>query len=203
MRRWMVSLARVFQHVVRQGASGPVGTLEFLGELDSQMTLEQGSQTKGTLTQQGGGHLGIEQPPQAHAQISVEEAQVVVRAMHEHFDGRVFDRTPQGVGGVEGKRIDDMRGARRTDLEQAQPVGVPMETRRLAIQGEPGLGCEGPAQQQELGRVIDEDEGHAGGWPLPACIRGGPPHATTGALGVFYSGGGPTVPAPCRHGGAW
>ena len=115
--------------------------------------------------------------------------------MHEHFDGRVLERIPQGVAGVEGKRINDMGGAGRADLEQAQPVGVPMEARRLAIQGEPGLGCEGPAQQRELGRVIDEGEGHAGGWSLPARIRGGPPHADDGAIGAFYSGGG----RPFRH----
>ena len=85
---------RVFQHVAWQGASGPVRALELLGELDSQMAFEEGGQTKGALTQQGRGHLRVEQPPQAHAQISVKEAQVVVRAVHEHFDGGVLERTP-------------------------------------------------------------------------------------------------------------
>ena len=194
---------RVFQHVVRQGAPGPVRALEFLGELDSQMALEQGGQTQGALTQQGGGHLGIEQPPYAHAQISVEEAQVVVRAVHEHFDRRVLERTPQGVAGVEGKRIDDLGGAGCADLEQAQPVGVPVEARRLAIQGEPRLACEGPAQQRELGRVIDEGEGHAGGWSLPCSHPGWAAARRRRDHRRFLLRGGLTVPAPCSHGGAW
>jgi hypothetical protein len=91
---------RVLEHVVGQRTPRPVRALEFLRELDAEVLLEQRRQTERVLAQHGGGDLRVEEPAQVHAEVAIEQPQVVVRAVHQHFHGGIFQRTSQGVAGV-------------------------------------------------------------------------------------------------------
>jgi len=112
----------VFQHALRKGALGPIGPLVCLGEPDTEVALQERRQADGRGTQEGGGGLGVEEAPQSNAEVPIQQADVVVGAMHDDLDLRVFqDRAEKGRG-VQSQGIQDDIVSGNGDLNQAKPV---------------------------------------------------------------------------------
>ncbi len=63
----------VLDHVGRQGALSPVGTLVLLGKRDAEVLLEERGQSETGLTQEGSGNLGVEEARNLEIQVTVQQ----------------------------------------------------------------------------------------------------------------------------------
>ncbi len=73
---------------------------------------------------------------QANAQIAPQEAEVEIRAVHDDLDFGVLEGRSQEGRGVERQRVDHVRVLLGGELDQAEPVRIPMEARRLTVQSD-------------------------------------------------------------------
>jgi hypothetical protein len=85
----------------------------------------------------------------------MEKAQVVVRAMHDYSDSGIFENGLQNRRQVRTQRIQQISVRTSRKLNEAEPVGVAVKSRRFAVQGDAGPGPDSGEEFLEGGRVGD------------------------------------------------
>src|SRR5205814_2084918 len=115
---------RVFEHPFRQWTPAPVGLLRSLGQFDSEVALDERSQTEFAKTEKARRHDGVENPACGKIQTAAEQSQIEIGPVQH--DLLVAERSTERCKIDTSQRIEDVIAVRQTDLKQAKffPIGM-------------------------------------------------------------------------------
>lgn len=127
-------VGRIVEHVCRQRAHAPVGTLMFLVQLDAEELLEQCGQPKRTNAEQLRRHPRVEEVGYTPPVVLAEKTQIVVGIMEHDLDLRVFEQHTEPCGGTDRQRVDHGLVIRRGELQQIDAVDKPMKAGSFGVE---------------------------------------------------------------------
>lgn len=127
--------AGVLLHFFRQWTLRPIGLLRTFIQFDAEEFLDERAQAELALAQEPAGQHGIENRTRDKLVMFFEQAQIVIRAVHDEF---------VGVKGVEerveldlGQGIHEAVLAGDADLDEANFFRIGMEAVRLGVERHP------------------------------------------------------------------
>jgi hypothetical protein len=161
---------RVRKLAVIQRATSPIRPLVLLVEEDPEFFFEQGGEAGFLLAEQLRHDLGVLETRNPNAIISIEDPDVVVRAVHQQRHSWIAHDIPQRpqIAGFDGQRIDHHVMSVGTDLDQTYLVEVGMHRVGLGVEGDPARGSAPVGGLTHTFGGIDpegvQNLGHGWGW---------------------------------------
>ena len=123
-------------------APSPIRPLVFLVEMDPELLFEQGREAGLLLAEQLRHDLGVLEAGNPNPVVSIEDSDVVVRAVHQHRHRGIAHHLPQRpqIARLDGQRIDHHVMAIGTDLDQTHLVEVGVHRVGLGVESDPTRG---------------------------------------------------------------
>ena len=100
------------------------------------MPFDESAESELLVTEQAGGGHGVENFAGNKMKCFAEHAQVVVRSVEDQF--AIAQRIEQGADVQAGERIDQKIAGFQTELQQAELLGIGVETIGFGIDSNPG-----------------------------------------------------------------
>ena len=127
-------LRRVVKHIGRERPHAPIGTLMLLVEFETEKLFKQRRETERANTEQLRRDTRVKQMGHPPPIILVQQTQIVVRVVQNHFDVAILEERAEFVGRADRQRIDDRVVRVSRQLQQVDPIDEAMETRPLGIE---------------------------------------------------------------------
>lgn len=129
-------VAGILFHPLCERAPGPVHFLRALFKNDSQMPLDEVTETKLFVTEQASCGHGVEDFARNKIERFAEHAEVVVRSVKDQF--AIAERIEQWGEVKPSERINEEISVFDAELEEAKFLGIGMKRIRLGIDSDPG-----------------------------------------------------------------
>ena len=122
-----------------QGAMSPISSLVLLVQKDPELLFEQGSEAGLLLAEQLRHDLGVLETGNPNSIISIEDPDVVVRAVHQNRHSWIAHHLPKRpkIARLDGQRIDHHMMTVRAHLDQTHLVEVRMHRVGLGVESNP------------------------------------------------------------------
>src|SRR5690606_10457794 len=152
----------VVEQLLGQGALGPVGLLRLLGQFDVEVVLQKRGEAHPLSVKQLRGEHGVEDALCLKAAQVVQEAQVVVAAVHDQMLLR--QPLPQGRELHRREGVDHEHPVFHEELQQADSRAVPVHVVRLGVEAHLVDVVQRVQQWGELPRLIEQFVTFRSGW---------------------------------------
>ncbi len=133
-------VAGVTFHAFGEGAARPVGFLGSFFEFDAKKVLDQMAQAKLPQAEQSRGEHCVENRAGDEFVMLAQEAQIVIRAVHD--EGVGGEGIEQGIEVDSGEGVNQVVTSHSADLDEADLFRVGMQAVGLRIHGDPSGGAD-------------------------------------------------------------